>query len=147
MLEQGRSLSGHERHCAFLNVGSQRFADVSAASGLDLLDDGRGVALADWDHDGRMDIWTTNRTAPWVRLLKNFSSDNNHFLAVKLEGVRCNRDAIGARLKLKLSGGEPRSLYRSLRAGEGFVAQSTKWIVFGLGEDANIESLCVRWPN
>ena len=146
MLERGRSLSGHERHCAFLNTGKTRFADVSAASGLDLLDDGRGVALVDWDFDGRVDMWTTNRTAPWVRLLHNRSDNDHHFLAVKLQGTTCNRDAIGARLKLRLGGTQPRKLHKSVRAGEGFVAQSSKWIVFGLGSADVVDHLEVHWP-
>ena len=47
MLRAGRSLSGHERNCCFLNPGSQRFADVSGAAGLDFADDGRVLSLAD----------------------------------------------------------------------------------------------------
>ena len=147
MLEQGRSLSGHERHCAFLNTHQERFADVSAASGLDLLDDGRGVALVDWNHDGRIDLWTTNRTGPWIRLLENRSVAGHNFFVVQLEGRRCNRDAIGARLELHLGGTSPRTLYKSVRAGEGFVSQSSKRVLFGLGNADEIEKLVVRWPD
>ena len=147
MLEQGRSLSGHERHCAFLNTRGQRFADVSAVSGLDLDDDGRGVALSDWNHDGRIDLWTTNRTGPSVRLLENRSTTSHGYLAVQLEGVKCNRDAIGARLALRLSGETPLTLYKSLRAGEGFVSQSSKRIIFGLGDSTEIDRLLIHWPD
>ena len=146
MLENGRSLSGRERHCAFLNTRGTRFADVSAASGLDLLDDGRGVALTDWNHDGLVDVWTTNRTGPWVRLLENKSRTRHRFLSLKLQGTRCNRDAIGARLELHLGGQDERVLYKSLRAGEGFVSQSSKRILFGLGNAEQIEKLVIRWP-
>ena len=53
MLREGKPFSGHERNCAFLNLGpkSQKFANISAASALDFDDDGRGMALADWDYD------------------------------------------------------------------------------------------------
>ena len=52
MLRAGRSLSGHERNCCFLNGRGGRFADVSAVARLDFDDDGRVLALADWDYDG-----------------------------------------------------------------------------------------------
>ncbi len=102
--------------------------------------------MVDWDDDGRVDIWTTNRTGPWVRLLRNKSTTRHHFLSVALQGVRCNRDAVGARLELHLAGDSPRTLIKTLRAGEGFVAQSSKRILFGLGNQTNIERLVVRWP-
>ena len=147
MLERGRSLSGYERNCAFLNTGQTRFADVSAASGLDTLDDGRGVALVDWDFDGKIDMWTSNRTAPWVRLLHNRSETGHHYLALNLRGIGLNRDAIGARVEVRLGGTEPRSLHKAIRAGDGFVAQSSKWLLFGLGTNEVIDSVVVRWPN
>lgn len=150
LIEQGRSLSGRERNCAFLNTGGPRFADVSAAAGLDHLDDGRGVALVDWDHDGKVDLFTSNRTGPFLRMLHNQSLTGHHFVAVRLRGKTCNRDAIGARLELHLAvgaatGGVTR-IHKTLRAGEGFIAQSSKWVLFGLGDSTKIERLIVRWP-
>ena len=64
----GSSWSGRERHCAFLNCGDveqgARFANVSAVSGLDFPDDGRALAVTDWDGDGDLDLWARNRNAP-----------------------------------------------------------------------------------
>ena len=156
LVDQGQSWSGHERNCCFLNTGQQRFADISAASGLDFADDGRGVALTDWDYDGRLDIWVTNRTGPRVRLLHNETRNNHHFLALRLQGTTCNRDAIGARVEVvtsNLSEDNPQSeihnrrLMKSLHAGDGFVSQSTKWIHFGLGEQWQVVELIVNWPD
>ena len=60
LLREGRSLSGRERNCAFLNLGQanaeRRFAEVSTASGFDFPDDGRALALVDWDSDGDFDV-------------------------------------------------------------------------------------------
>ena len=56
-VRQGRSFSGHERNCCFLNTGGQ-FADISGVSGIDFADDGRGIGLTDWDHDGDLDAWS-----------------------------------------------------------------------------------------
>ena len=69
MLDHGMSISGHERHPVFLNTGAderagERFACISAVSGLDFPDDGRGVSVVDWDHDGDQDLWISNRNAP-----------------------------------------------------------------------------------
>ena len=114
--------------------------------GLDLIDDARAVALVDWNFDGAIDIWVANRTAPRVRLLRNPNGSGNHWLAIKLQGVTCNRDAIGARLELYYSGDSSPALIKTLHAGDGYLAQSSKWIHFGLGTRTAIERLDVVWP-
>jgi Flp pilus assembly protein TadD/peroxiredoxin len=146
--EQGMSFSGRERNCAFLNTGRGDFADISAASGLDFPDDGRGLAITDWDHDGDLDLWFANRTAPRLRFMRN-DLDGNRFLRLHLEGRASNRDAIGARAELTVvsDDGGTVPLVRTLRAGEGFLSQSSKWLHFGLGQGTDIERLVVRWPN
>ncbi len=147
LVKAGVSQSGHERNCCFLNTGTERFANISAAAGLDHIGDGRTYARVDWDHDGDLDLWSTNRTAPRVQFLRNNSDTENHFLAVRLHGngPTTNRDAIGARVEIKLAG-DDRPLIKTLRAGEGFLAQSSKWVHFGLGTNDAVERLIVRWP-
>ena len=85
MLEEGRSYSGFERNCAFLNLGGgqTQFADISGACGLDLMDDGRAIAVTDWDFDGKLDFWISNRTAPRIRLQHNRSQTRNNFVSVR----------------------------------------------------------------
>ncbi len=146
MVREVRSWSGHERHCCFLNTRDQRFATISAVSGLDVPDDGRTVAVTDWDLDGRPDLWISNRTSPRVRFFRNHSTQAAHWIAFKLQGVRSNRDAIGARLELFLGQGGTTKRIKTLRAGEGFLAQSTKWVHFGLGDETTVDHLVVRWP-
>ena len=65
-------------------------------------------------------------------------------LSLKLEGVTCNRDAIGAVVEVTVSGALP--LVRSVRAGDLFLSQSSKWLHFGLGETGTVEKVTVRWP-
>ena len=149
MIDSGRAFSGQERNCVFLNTRDGRFANLSAGSGLDFPDDGRALAVCDWDQDGDLDLWISNRNAPRLRLLLNKGNWNNHFLSLRLRGngTSVNRDAIGARVELLPSTkGLPR-LVRSLRGGEGFLAQSSKWLHFGLGEITGIAGIRVRWPD
>ena len=128
LLHEDRSFSGHERNCAFLNTGGdvrrQPFADISAASGLDFDDDARAVALADWDFDGDLDIWITNRTAPRIRFLRNNHVSSNHFLAIQLigNGKTTNRDAVGARVEVVLAGDQNAPLLKTMTAGDGFLS-------------------------
>ena len=144
--DEGRSFSGRERHCVFVNTGGPRFGSASAVSGLDLADDGRASAVVDWDLDGDLDLWVTNRTGPRVRFFKNNTNSAGNFVAFRLTGTKCNRDAIGSRLELKLAG-DPQPLLRTLHAGDGFLSQSSKWLHFGLGAANKIEKLTVRWPD
>ena len=155
LLRRGSSWSGNERNCVFLNRtgGSDRprmrFANVSAVSGLDFADDGRAVAVVDWDHDGDLDLWLRNRNAPKLRLMINQAAsavDANSFVAFKLIGEQCNRDAVGARVEIELDGAGAGKLIQTLRAGDGFMSQSSKWVHFGLAAGATIRGVSVRWP-
>ena len=147
LIGQGWSFSGHERNCAFLNLPGGRFANISSSSGLDLIDDGRALATCDWDYDGQIDFWVSNRTAPRVRFLHNVSDGaaSGAFVGLKMRGVTCNGDAIGARVEVQVKG-ERRPHIRTVRAGDGFLAQSSKWLHFGLGKATEIERVLVRWP-
>ena len=126
-LDEGLSFSGNERNCAFLNPGRAGgpFANVSAVSGLDFPDDGRGVALFDLEGDGDLDVAISNRTAPRLRLMRNELPAGDRFVALYLEGdgAGTNRDAVGARVELETTDG---TLRRSVRAGEGFLSQSSR---------------------
>ena len=142
----GSSWSGSETNRTFLNTGGGRFADASYVSGFGFDDDGRALAVTDWDGDGDLDLWAHNRTAPRLRLLLNNSPQANRSVAFRLEGGKnSNRDAIGARLKLTLSNGS--ELLQTLRAGSGFLSQSSKWIHFGIDPGASPSSLHLTWPD
>ena len=150
-MKRGRSWSGRERHCAYLNLGKGAdgklagFANISAVAGFDYPEDGRAICLTDWDHDGDLDFWLSNRTAPQLRFLRNDATKGNHFLALRLRGTKGNRDAIGARVEVALPG-RAVPLLRTVRAGDGYLAQSSKDLVFGLGELGGEVQVTIRWP-
>lgn len=154
MMSRGMSFSGRERNRCFLNMHHGKFADVSSASGFDLIDDTRGTALVDWDQDGDLDVWLSHRTAPSARILINQLPKQNASVALQLKGTTANRDALGARVQIDLrltpptpTDADKLSLSRTLRAGEGFLSQSSKWLHFGIPHGAAIERVAVRWPN
>ncbi|MDF1786658.1 MAG: hypothetical protein P1U82_12375, partial [Verrucomicrobiales bacterium] len=99
---QGKSFSGYERNPLFMNLAGKGFSEVAGLFGVDYDDDARAVAVVDWDRDGDLDLWVTNRTAPQVRLLKNNQGAPGTSVAIRLigNGTTTNRDAIGARLTL-----------------------------------------------
>lgn len=147
MIRNGASFSGRERHCVFSNRGDGSFTDVSGLSGFGLPEDGRGMALSDWDHDGDIDVWVSNRTSPRLRFFQNkIPGEKAEWVSFRLEGnpdQQVPRDAVGARVILEMKDGSLRS--KTLHAGEGFVSQSSKWLHFGLGEGAELASVRVHW--
>ncbi len=151
-MKQGRSFSGLEKNCSFLNTGASeiakgRFATISASSGIDFPDDGRALVPVDWDHDGDLDLWISARNAPRVRFLRNDNPSSNDFLAIRLvgNGKETNRDAIGARIEIVTTAQTGRNI-QSLRAGEGFLSQESKWFHFGLSSNDLINHVIVHWP-
>lgn len=159
LVRSGHSWSGHERNCVFLNSAHDdgattevaRFANVSSVSGLDFPDDARSLAIVDWDHDGDLDLWFRNRTAPRLRLMRNLTNEiapDRQHIALHLVGTSCNRDAIGARAELELSTTDSATqrIVRSVRAGEGFLSQSSKRLHFGITRGTMVQRLTVTWP-
>jgi len=146
LVRSGVSFSGRERNCSFVNLQDGTFSNASVASGLDLPDDGRGVATVDWDHDGDLDLWIVNRNAPQVRYMQNELPRDSHFVSLKLTGTKSNRDAIGARVELRLKG-ESQSQIQTVRAGGSYLSQSSKRVHFGTGTNNQIEFVKVQWPS
>ncbi len=143
MMQQGGSWSGRERHCSFVNLGDGRFIDASFVSGLDFDDDGRALAVFDWDGDGSLDLWLRNRTGPQLRLMKNDGRESGRYVAFRLEGKTSNRDAVGARIEIRMAGTRR---IKEVVAGDGYLSQSSRWVHFGLGPGERIDEVVVRWP-
>ena len=146
LCREGQSFGAQQRNRLFISVGRNQFADYSNSSGFDYLDDARAVAHTDWDGDGDIDIIVTNRTAPRLRILQNQWKGLNRYIKIRLFGRESNRDAIGARVEIKLKD-RPAHLVKAVTAGSGRMAQSSKTLHFGIAKDAKIEQVIVYWPN
>src|SRR5258706_3992463 len=137
------SWSGFQKKKLFRNLGTLAFKEMAAGAGVDNDRDGRGVALGDFDNDGKLDIYETNANQESL-LYRNVSPGTAHWIELQLIGTKSNRDAIGARATVKLGGA---TLIREVDGGNGYASQSSKRLHFGLGAAAKIDALEIRWPS
>jgi hypothetical protein len=140
----GRSWSGYQRKKLFRNLGGQVFEEMAAAAGVDNDRDGRGIAVADYDGDGRLDLFQTNAGQESLLYL-NRSEPHGRWLGLRLVGTASNRDAIGARVTVTLPDGA--RLVRELDGGNGYAGQSSKLVHFGLGDVDRVGPVEIRWPS
>ncbi len=136
--------SGFERNVFYANNHDGTFSDVSGAVGLDFIEDGRSFALADFDHDGRQELFLKNRNGPQLRLLKNVMPNLPLSIAFRLRGTKSNPDAIGAVVTVETKYGRQT---RMLQAGSGFLSQHSKEVFFGLGATQGSVKASIRWPS
>jgi tetratricopeptide (TPR) repeat protein len=136
--------SGYERNVFYANNRDGTFSDISAVAGLDFVEDGRSFVLADFDHDGRLEIILKNRNAPQLRILKNVVHDLPPSIAFRLRGTKSNRDAIGASITIETNVSRQT---RMLQAGSGFLSQHSKDVYFGLGTATGPVRASIRWPS
>ncbi len=126
----------------FLSNGDGTFREATSAVGINNPWDARGVALADYDGDGFLDIFVTNERGPLV-IYKN-SGNRNHWLKVKAVGTISNRDAVGAKVKI-VAGGKQQ--IREVSGGSSFKSQQSLEVEFGLGSQTTVDSVQVIFPS
>jgi len=129
----------------FLNIGKGKFQDVVSTSGGDFAAPrvGRGLAFADFDRDGDVDLLLTTNNGP-AYLFRNDLENGNRFLRLHLTGTKSNRDAIGATVRL-YSNGQIQS--RLVRSGSSYLSQSELPLTFGVGKQDVIEKITINWPS
>jgi hypothetical protein len=132
----------------YRNIGNRKFEDVSTKLGRALQKPvvARGIAYADFDNDGDLDLVITANNGP-ARLLRNDNANQNDVLRIKLIGTKSNRDAIGAKVTLTTSTGA--AMTRMVKGGSSYLSQSELPLTFGLGKpgSSKIVRLQIVWPS
>ena len=131
----------------FRNDAGRAFVDVTSSSRSGHLQKGHGIAFGDIDNDGDQDIFLHTGGAVPGDAYRNVVFENsgraNHWVALRLQGEKTNRAAIGARIKIVLPGG--REIHREVTSGGSFGADSFQQHI-GIGEADRVEALEVWWP-
>jgi hypothetical protein len=128
-----------------VNQAGRGLVDASGVTGLRKLPPivGRGVATGDYDNDGGVDaLAVDSEGAP--QLLHNVTAQRGHWLSVRLEGVRCNRDGYGAMVTVKAGG---LTQTRLCHSDGSYLSASDRRVHIGLGSAQAAESVEVRWPD
>lgn len=133
------------------NNGNLRFTEIGMAVGADDEKDGRGMAIADFDNDGDLDIVINNNPGDSgieqrarATLLRNNIGQRRNWLAVELRGTRSNRDGVGAAVIIEAGGVKQ---LRYVTAGSGYASQMSARLYFGLNEKPQADAMTVRWPS
>lgn len=140
------SLNGRENNVLFRNDANGRFTEVGYVNAADRIEDGRGVAVFDYDEDGRLDIALRNFHMPAI-VLRNRGAGREapaHWIRFELTGTKSNRDAVGARIRLR-SGDHWQT--RVVSVGSGYLSSHSKRPHFGLGGATTVDEVLIEWPS
>jgi enediyne biosynthesis protein E4 len=129
----------------FLNLGGGKFREAGSelGGGFDSPKVGRGLAIGDFDRDGKLDLLMTTNHGP-AFLYRNVQTSGNRSIRIRLVGTTSNRDGIGALVRL-YNRGETQS--RLVHSGSSYLSQSELPITFGVGKADQVERISIHWPN
>jgi hypothetical protein len=129
----------------FLNGGRGKFREVAAdvGGGFDQPKVGRGLAYADFDRDGDLDLLLTTNNGP-AYLYRNDQLTGNRSIRFRLVGTKSNRDAIGAMVRVFGSGLTQSQL---IKCGSSYLSQSELPVTFGLEKRDRIDRVVIDWPS
>jgi hypothetical protein len=135
-----------EPNAVFRNLGNGRFEDVSAQAGdsFQVPELHRGAAFGDLFNDGHIGAVVTALTAP-AEIFRNVTRNANHWVLLRLVGTRSNRMGIGAAIKITTPDGAAQ--YNHVTTSVGYAGSSDSRVHFGLGSEARIAEIEIRWPS
>src|SRR5437868_723837 len=137
-------LSYRQADLLYRNLGAGRFRDVSAESGpaLRIQHVGRGLAVADFDNDGDLDLVVSDSGGSPL-LLRNDGGNRNQWIALRARGRESNRFGIGAKVRVT-SGGKTQ--LREVNPYGSYLSTSDVRLYFGLG-NATLARIEIEWPS
>jgi hypothetical protein len=144
-------IAGHEigqtfknPRLVYKNLGNGQFKDVSPAMGPGITErySSRGAAFGDFDNDGDIDVLVLNMNDV-PSLLRNDGGNKQNWIKIKLIGTKCNRTAIGARVRVVTG---THSQIDEVRSGSSVMSQSDLRLHFGLGKSQAVDLIEVKWP-
>lgn len=144
-------IEGHEtgqtfknQRLVYKNLGDGKFKDVSAEMGPGISErfSSRGAAFGDYDNDGDIDALILNMNDP-PSLLRNDGGNQQNWIKIKLIGTKCNRTAIGARVRV-VTGKHVQ--INEVHSGASVMSQSDLRLHFGLGKVLKVDLIEVKWP-
>lgn len=127
----------------FENDGDGSFVAVPVSLGPKSKNSTRGVAFGDYNNDGKTDIFVVNNNG-FATLLQNIRENKNNWITLSLEGVNSNKDAIGARIELRVKN---MIQIREVKGGSGYLSQNDIRPHFGLGNAKKIDEIKIQWPS
>ena len=138
-IREDYSWNGREPNVFYVRRNG-RYYDFSGVSGLNCALDSRAFAVTDLDGDGNLDLLLKSRLGPQVKAFRNDSAGGRQSLAIRLVGMKSNRDAIGARVEVD-------GVVKFLQAGSGYISQHTKALHFGLSDAGEASKISILWPS
>jgi len=135
-----------EPNSLFRNLGNGKFSDVGKTAGPDFQLEGahRGAAFGDLFNDGHIDAVVTVLGGQ-VKLFRNVSDTGNHWILLKLVGAKSNRMGIGAQIHITTEDGKQQ--WNEVTTAVGYTSASDSRVHFGLGKNARVKEINVRWPS
>ncbi|HEV8131089.1 MAG TPA: CRTAC1 family protein [Acidobacteriota bacterium] len=134
-----------ERAILYRNLGNGKFTDISELAGPALKERhaARGAAFGDIDNDGNIEV-LVNHQNELPGLLRQSRRTENNWIILKLIGVKSNRSAIGARVRLTAGN---RTQTDEVRSGGSYLSQNDLRLHFGLGKAARVQRIEIDWPS
>jgi len=135
-----------EPNTIFRNLGNGKFQNVTSTTGESFQTPSvnRGAAFGDLDNDGRMDI-VVNVLNGQARVFHNTTRNENHWLLLKLTGVKSNRIGIGAKIRVTTADGSIQ--YNHVSTSTGYASSSDPRVHFGMGASRTAKEIQILWPS